>query len=167
MADIGADLLLPGPDEVEETLGMLVGKSVTTKRIANPQTASFKGSVSIYTFDDESVGAAIFCEIGLTNSLGAAMMMIPAGAAEDATDEGEIPNNLLENFKEVANVLTAIMNDKRTHAKRVKLSKVLVAPDELNDDILPLLKSPARVASFDAFIPGGYPGGEIRFCLAL
>ncbi|MDA8196393.1 MAG: hypothetical protein M0019_04145 [Actinomycetota bacterium] len=166
MADVGADLLLPGPDEVEETLGMLVGKSVTTKRIASPQVASFKGSVSIYTFDDEAVGAVIFCELGLTNSLGAAMVMIPAGAAEDATDEGEIPNNLLENFKEVANVLTAVMNDKRTHAKRVKLSKVLVAPDALDDETLSLLKSPARVGAFDVFIPGGYPGGEIRFCLA-
>lgn len=165
MSDQGANLKLPNPNDVEETLGMLVGKSVTAKRIVTPGKLPGVGTVSIYTFDDDEVGAAVFCELGLTNSLGASMMMIPAGAAEDATDEGEIPKNLLENFHEVANVITSLLNDRRSHAKRVKLDRVVVLPEELDGETSSLIASPGRIASYDVFIPGGYPGGELRFCL--
>ena len=163
MTENGADLILPDPDQIEEVLEMLVGKSITVNRLTTPINNLSSGTYSVYDFEDGETGAVVYCSLGLSNALGAAIMMIPAGAAEDATDEGEIPKNLFDNFSEVANVMTSLMNDKRAHAKRVLLESVYVDFAELPDPAREVFEKASRVASFKVGISGGYPGGDIKF----
>lgn len=163
MTEQGADLIVPGPDHIEEILEMLVGKSIEVKRSPGAVKALSQGTFSVYNYEDGKVGAVIFCSLGLTNSLGAAIMMIPSGAAEDATDEGEMPKNLFDNYCEVANVMTSLMNDKRSHAKRVILADVYAEFDNVPDEARAIFEDSTHTASFQVSIAGGYPGGELYF----
>ncbi len=163
MSEQGAELIVPNPDQVEEVLEMLVGKSISVKRTQNSFSGLSAGTYSVYNFEDGENGAVVYCSLGLTNALGAAIMMIPPGAAEDATDEGEIPKNLFDNYSEVANVMTSMLNDKRSHAKRVLLDAVYQSVDDLPENAKHTFETSTRTASFEVGISGGYPGGDLKF----
>jgi hypothetical protein len=71
-------------------------------------------------------------DLSLAANVGAALGLIPAGAAEDSIDEKTLFPNLAENVFEMCNVLTSLLN--REGAPHVKLYQVIYPGMSLPND---------------------------------
>jgi len=80
-------------------------------------------TVAIYADNGGHIHGVIGMELALAANVGAALGLIPAGAAEDSIDEKTLFPNLAENVGEFYNVLTSLLN--REGAPHVKLYQVV------------------------------------------
>ncbi len=97
---------LPDPQAIVHTLQDLFGKGIEWKKGA-PPPASTKLFVATYVDDKGDVAAVCLCDIALAATSGAALVLIPAGAAADATRRGVLDPEMLDNFREVLNILAS------------------------------------------------------------
>jgi hypothetical protein len=61
--------------------------------------------------DHNAVQRVLVCELALANSMGAAMSMIPAGVANDATKAGIVAENIQGNLGEVLNICVNLFTE--------------------------------------------------------
>jgi hypothetical protein len=71
-------------------------------------------------------------QLALAANVGAALGLIPPGAAEDSIEEKKLFPNLAENVFELCNVLTSLLN--REGAPHVKLAEVVYPGMTLPND---------------------------------
>jgi hypothetical protein len=111
--------------------------------------------VAVYTgAGDEPVGLLV-CSVQAAAYLGAALSLLPKPVAEDAIKKGALDDNLLENFREVANICSSLFAEQagaRVHLQAV-VNKV-VAPIAAYKV---LFASPNR-ADVTLEVPGYGPG---------
>ena len=62
------------------------------------------GALATYVDGTGEVRGQILCDLEAGAKLGAALVQIPMGAVDDAVESKSIPDNLLENLKEVLNI---------------------------------------------------------------
>jgi hypothetical protein len=89
-------------------------------------------TVAIYTDNQQQIYGVVGMELSLAANVGAALGLIPAGAAEDSIDEKTLFPNLAENVFEMCNVLTSLLN--REGAPHVKLYQVIYPGMSLPND---------------------------------
>jgi hypothetical protein len=89
-------------------------------------------TVAIYTDNAQQIYGVVGMDLSLAANVGAALGLIPAGAAEDSIDEKTLFPNLAENVFELCNVLTSLLN--REGAPHVKLHQVIYPGVSLPDD---------------------------------
>lgn len=90
---------------VEETgkfFSDLFGLSFTAKE--ETLTCDKFGALATYVDGEGAVKSRILLDLQGAAILGAALTQVPMGAAEDAVDAGELPDNLRENVEEVLNI---------------------------------------------------------------
>ena len=115
------------------TLGCLfeleaeVSEVSTPEKIGDPRVAA--------TFNDDlgTCRFAVVCELSLANSLGASLTMIPPGGAEDATEAGEVPENIAENLHEVMNICSSIFANQCN--ERIVLDQVALPGSPQADEL--------------------------------
>jgi hypothetical protein len=151
---------VPRPDDVEEVLSALLGKSVAAKRLPPGQTVNGAGIVGGYLDDAGVVRAVIWTERQLVTAAGGALSMIPPGAVEDANDEGVIPENMFDNYREILNIFASLFNDKRQRAEHVRLKEV-TSTDALPESFVGLLESDAKRLDIAVSVAGGYGGAGL------
>ena len=95
------------PDAVCKHLASLLGVPV---KLTAAKPTDLKGPVAIATMHDEagSLCYLMHCDLAGAASTGAALSRIPMGAVQDAIKKGVIEEGLLENFREVANIMTVL-----------------------------------------------------------
>jgi|SRR5579871_322884 len=101
------DLLL---NQLKVLLEGLLARSVTVRKPlakAPPAPVSVHGS---YRGDDGKIRAFCVCDLPLAASAGAALGLFPLGSANEAIAARELPEALLENFREVLNVCSRLVN---------------------------------------------------------
>ena len=99
------------PKAAGELLSSLVGNDVTV----TPAKGAASGANTFqvwYLDDDDTPVCSAIAELGLAHGGGAAIAMIPAGRAQDATKAGTPDPDLLANFREVLNVLARPLNER-------------------------------------------------------
>lgn len=93
------------PDAIRLLVGGLIGKQVPA-RVATPvgPSPATPMAIAVYVTDRNELGGLVFCDVPLAASLGAALILLPPNATQDAVKANKVPDNLAENCREVLNV---------------------------------------------------------------
>jgi hypothetical protein len=116
--------VLPASLAVRNLFEDLLGRDVNVSP-GDPMTADDlpTATVAIYHDSVQQVYGVLGLQLSLAAHVGAALGLLPPGAAEDSIDEKKLFPNLAENVFELCNVLTSLLN--REGAPHVKLSQVV------------------------------------------
>ncbi|AGL21232.1 hypothetical protein [Actinoplanes sp. N902-109] len=111
----------------------LLGRDVNVAP-GDPMTADDlpTGVFALYTDTSQQLYAVLGMTLPLAANAGAALGLLPAGAAEDSIDEKTLFPNLAENVFELCNVLTSLLN--REGAPHIKLYQVITPGQSLPND---------------------------------
>jgi hypothetical protein len=125
--------VIPGSLAVRNLFEDLLGRDVNVNP-GDPLTADDlpTATVAIYTDGAQQIHSVVGMQLSLAANLGAALGLLPAGAAEDSIDEKQLFPNLAENVFEMCNVLTSLLN--REGAPHVKLYQVIYPGMSLPND---------------------------------
>jgi hypothetical protein len=129
---------LPPAELVGRLIAGLIGRSVTVDKVPPPNLDLTEPmTVAAYVRDSGLIGAVAVSDLALTAQLGAALAMVPAGVANEAIELGALPDDLVENHREIVNVAARLFN--RANLPHVKLRDVDVTPTTLPGDVNGLL----------------------------
>jgi hypothetical protein len=125
--------VLPGSLTVRNLFEDLLGRDCNVAP-GDPITADDlpTATVAIYTDGQQQIYGVLGMQLGLAANAGAALGLLPAGAAEDSIDEKKLSPALSENVFELCNVLTSLLN--REGGPHVKLYQVIYPGMPLPND---------------------------------
>ena len=125
--------VLPGSLTVRNLFEDLLGRDCNVTSGA-PITADDlpTATVAIYTDSLQQIYGVLGMQLSLAANAGAALGLLPAGAAEDSVDEKRLSPALAENVFELCNVLTSLLN--RDGGPHVKLYQVIYPGMPLPND---------------------------------
>ena len=111
----------------------LLGRDVNVSP-GDPMTAADLPTavIAVYADTSQQLYAVLGMQLSLAANAGAALGLLPAGAAEDSIEEKKLFPNLAENVFELCNVLTSLLN--REGAPHVKLYQVIYPGMDLPND---------------------------------
>lgn len=134
--------VIPASLAVRNLFEDLLGREVTVAPGAPMERADLATSVVAIFTERGQLSAVLGMDLPLAANAGAALGLLPAGAAEDAIDDKSLPPNIAENVAELCNVLTSLLN--REGAPHVKLHQVVVPGGKLPSDAAALLLALGR-----------------------
>ena len=105
--------------------------------------------IAVYRDNEGAIRRLLVCDLGFSNSAGAALSAIPAAAANKATLAGRLADNVLDNLSEVMNVAVNLFIE--SFGARLELGLVARLTDH-TPETLAALKSDQRV-KIDVAIP--------------
>src|SRR3954453_9896404 len=125
--------VIPGSLTVRNLFEDLLGRDCNVAT-GDPITADDlpTATVAIYTDNSQQIHGVLGMTLPLAANVGAALGLLPPGAAEDSIDEKTLFPNLAENVFELCNVLTSLLN--REGAPHVKLYQVIYPGMDLPND---------------------------------
>ncbi|MEU7903128.1 hypothetical protein [Actinoplanes sp. NPDC049118] len=125
--------VIPASIAVRNLFEDLLGRDVNVSP-GDPMTGEDlpTGVIAIYTDTSQQLYAVLGLQLALAANAGAALGLLPVGAAEDSIEEGKLFPNLAENVFELCNVLTSLLN--REGAPHVKLYQVIYPGMDLPND---------------------------------
>lgn len=151
-------VVLPHPKDVRDMFSGLLGRAVDVAP-GTPvvPTDAARVAVGVYVEDTLHLAAVISADLPLAAFAGAALGLIPKGAAEDAVDEGCLPDAMWENFAELLNIGASLLNhDGAPHVRLYGLHH----PDELpTPDVGELLRGLGHRLDLVVKIAGYGSGG--------
>ena len=111
----------------------LLGRDVNVSP-GDPMTAADLPTavIAVYADTSQQLYAVLGMQLSLAANAGAALGLLPAGAAEDSIEEKKLFPNLAENVFELCNVLTSLLN--REGAPHVKLYQVIYPGMDIPND---------------------------------
>jgi hypothetical protein len=103
---------MPVPERVGEFLSDLVGRSVIAESRAELDLDAEDAVLysAVFIDDDGDVAGACVADLDFAAYSGASLAMIPKPVAAESIAAGELSETLSENFHEVANIVTALLN---------------------------------------------------------
>jgi len=125
--------VLPAALAVRNLFEDLLGRDVNVAQ-GDPMTAADlpTGVIAVYTDTAQQLYGVLGMQLQLAANVGAALGLLPPGAAEDSIEEKKLFPNLAENVFELCNVLTSLLN--REGAPHVKLYQVIYPGMNLPND---------------------------------
>lgn len=117
---------LPTASQLNETLDMIVGNEVSVKEEGS---LDLKGAshFAVYVNKQDETVAYAMCDLPIAAALGAALSMVPPGAAEDMVAEKQLTDAATANLYEVMNIFSALYMDDGTD--HLRLTQVKGAND--------------------------------------
>ena len=140
MSDVS---VLPGSLAVRNLFEDLLGREVIVSPgdpLSAPEVAT--ATVAIFTDAGQKIYACMGMQLSLAANAGAALGLLPAGAAEDSIDEKQLFPNLAENVGELCNIFTSLLN--KEGAPHVKLYQVIYPGMDLPADARAVLLALGR-----------------------
>ena len=150
---------LPPAELVGKLLVGLIGRPVAVDRL--PAAALDLGlptAVAAYVQDNGMMAAVIVSDLALAASGGAALALIPPGAAEDAVESGGLPDSLAENYREIVNVAARLFN--RPNTPHVRLREMHATPEMLPVEVSNMIAGATERLFVEVAIEG-YPLGRM------
>ena len=148
---------MPAPEVVRDFFGDLIGKGVSVDKRdeidLDDDDDERVWMSGVFVEDDGTVGGAIVADLALASYGGAALAMVPKPVADESIKDGELSEGLAENFYEVANILTAMLNGPSVPHLKIR-ELVPGVPDDVRD----LIIRAAGRRSFDLTITDYGPG---------
>ena len=151
---------MPVPESVRDMIGDLVGRPVEVDKRRAPLDLDDEASpiqTAAYVDAHDTVIGACIADLPLAATVGAALAMMPAAVAEDAVRAGVLDEGLADNWHEVANVLTRLLN-----GPCVAHLRIAATTAGLPDDVRALTTRATSARHFAVTVMG-YPGGSISF----
>lgn len=152
---------LPNVGAVEHLLVDLLARPVKCSLVTKPLPLP-PGFYATFRDDTNVIRALAFSDRPFAAFTGAALALIPRGAADDAIRKGVIPPNLLENHSEIVNVASALLNQLNPHTHHVRLGSLHDQPTALPPEARTMLAKPASRLDLAAEI-SGYGTGRFSF----
>jgi len=158
---VAARFPAPIKEDVSELLAELLGRTILVDKIDVLVLQEDEPAVvAEYVTDDGSVGAVCIVDGPLALRCGAALSMVPSSVADEAVERAELPDQLLENWKEVANIFATLLNGPRT--PHLRLQAIHPLPGEVPQPVEALLRAPEFRRDFELRIEDY---GKGRFAL--
>jgi hypothetical protein len=157
-----ANRRMPLPEDVRDTFKGLLGKPVAaSKRAPAPFDLTERAYVTgLYVNDDDELIGACVTDLALAASAGAALAMIPVVVARESVRAGRLDAGLHENYHEVANILSAMLNG--PELPHLRLSELV---NGVPDEVVALAEEAAGHRHYDVTIVG-YDGGVLALIAA-
>lgn len=158
------EITFPIQEGVRDLLSDLLGTGVAVGK-ASPlvfEEEDSKGVIGEFINDDGQSVVLCIADLKFACYVGAALSMIPAAAANESIKRNDLPQNLLENYSEVLNVMSRLVNSSTT--PHLRLGKVHTVPGNLPEAILTVMESPSLRRDFVATI-SGYGSGNVSLLL--
>jgi hypothetical protein len=163
-AEAGPSHRIPQPEDIRESLGMMLGRKVTVREVSRtPPEGAIPVAVGLYVDDTEAVAGCCWVDLPLGAMLGAAMSMVPQSTAEECLTSGVLPEEFQDNLHEVLNIASALLNDDASSHVRIRPLELLETG--LAEDTLGLLADP-RTAGYFSVDVADYGTGLLSFTLA-
>src|SRR3954451_18801270 len=140
--------VIPGSLAVRNLLEDLLGRDVTVSS-GDPLSADDlpTATVAVYTDNAQQIYGVVGMQLTLAANVGAALGLLPAGAAEDSIARKQLLPNLAESVFELCNLLTGLLN--REGAPYVALHQVVFPGMPLPTDARARLLAPGRRLDLD------------------
>jgi hypothetical protein len=103
--------MLPGRKQIKDLFEGLLGRDVAVEEGKPVDIGIPKPVLASYVDDRLRVRAVAVLGFGLAARAGAAIALVPKGAADIAEEDMLMPDNLFENASEICNVLAAPLGD--------------------------------------------------------
>lgn len=151
---------MPIPEDVRDFLGDLLGKpvSVSKKPVTDLSEIDLEEETwvtGLYVNDKNALIGACIADLKLAANAGAALAMISEQVAKESIAAGQLADNLRENFYEVVNIVSALLNG--PSVPHLRLTEMV---DGIPDDVIELSKRAAGNKRYDVTIVG-YDGGTL------
>ena len=148
---------MPIPEEVGEFLTSLLGTGVAVSKTGAPDLDDEpeRWFTARYLDDHDRLAGACIADLGLAASAGAAIAMVPAPVAKESIDTGALAEGLEENFYEVANIITRLLNG--PSVPHLRITELVAGVPE---DLRALVDEAAGKKHYAVTI-NGYPGGTM------
>lgn len=146
---------MPRPVAVGDFLQDLLGKATTVDKRDELDLDNGDYVSGVFVEDDGTVGGACITDISLASFAGAALAMIPPAVAMESINRGELDEGLRENFHEVANISTALLNG--PSVPHLKIKELVPG---ITDEVRDLVIKAAGRSTFNVTI-ADYGGGAL------
>ena len=103
--------MIPDRKSIKDLFEGLLGRDVTITEGKPVDIGIPKPVIAAYADDAQRLRAVAVLSFGLAARAGAAIALVPKGAAEAAEEDRLMPDNLFENATEICNVLAAPFGD--------------------------------------------------------
>jgi hypothetical protein len=155
---------LPIQEDIRDFLVDLLGRGVAVdKGSVLELDADAAAVVADYQTDDGELAAVVVLDGPLACRAGAALVMVPSVVAEESVTANVVPDSLLDNVREIVNIMARQLNGESS--PHVRLRSVHVLPTELPPDTAGLLAEPEARRSFDLTIEG-YGSGKLAMLVS-
>lgn len=151
---------LPIQEMIRDLANDLLGTPTTVVKSREDIATPDVGAVVSYRDDDGATAIAGVFDADLVGVLGGALTMVPTTTLDEARERGELPENVVENFWEVTNILASMLN--RPDSPHVVQADRHRSFDEVGDDLRAVIDGAAKVRRFRVEVDG-YGSG----CMAL
>jgi hypothetical protein len=141
---------IPIQESVRDFFTDLLGRGVAAAK-RDAVTAEDPLIVGRYLDDEGELAALLVSDIEFAAFAGAALAMIPKVVAAEAISAGALSDTLFENFREVVNVFSGVLNAPTTPHL---VLKALERHPEDTEDLVDLMDAPRRRRDFDVTIEG-------------
>jgi hypothetical protein len=153
---------LPIQEAIRDLTGDLLGRGTAVDKVRQPLEPDEVAVVAGYRDGEGVLQAVVAVDRQLVPILGGSLVMIPEVVIKEHLKKQEMPDNLVENFWEVANIMASLLN--RTGGAHVALRDREMGT-EVGEEIRALLAAPKRQRWF-AITVQGYGTGRIGFAAA-
>ncbi|WP_420452488.1 hypothetical protein [Ilumatobacter sp.] len=148
---------MPAAEAVREFLSELLAKTVEAAKVDELDLEQHGDAVvsSVLIDDTDAPAGLILSDLAFAAHAGASLIMLPAATALDAVEAGELTETLRENYHEVANIMTGLLN-----GPSVAHVRIGEHADGLSSDARDVVMKAAGRRTYDVSIPG-YGDGRI------
>jgi hypothetical protein len=152
---------MPIPEVIRDFMGDLLGKAVSVAKrkpvdfVAVDPAADDVFVTGRYLDDTGRLAGACVSDLALATSVGAALAMISPEVAKESVKAGALNESLRENYYEVLNIMSALLNG--PSVRHLKLDDVV---DGVPQDVADLIAVASGLKYYDVTIVG-YTGGRL------
>lgn len=144
---------VPIQEDVRDLLHDLLGRGVAVDKAGLLELEEDEaGAAATYLTEDGGVGGLVLVDGGFVCRVGAALSMVPGVVAEESMKRNEMPDNLLDNAREVLNVFARSLNSAST--PHLRLDDLHTLPGDLPEEVAKVLAAPEYRRDFVAQIEG-------------
>lgn len=162
---MGSEIPIPIQEAVRDLLRDLIGTGVAvdkTDPLIFDDEENTMGVIAEYIDDNDVLTALCLADHNFVCYSGAALSMVPAAAANESIRRKELPDNLLDNYSEVVNIMSRLLNS--STSPHLRLGKVHVVPGVIPESVQEVMKSPSLRRDY-AVTMTGYGSGNISMLL--
>ncbi len=156
---------VPIQEDIRDLLHELLGRGVAADKVGPLELEDdAPHAIAEFVTDDDEVGALCLFDGEFAIRVGAALVMVPPAAAEEAIAKGNDVDQFYEYVQEVVNILSRLLNSASTPHLRLRTVHRLPGED-LPDGVVTLRDRPEYRRDFAVFVDG-YGEGRISLLVA-
>jgi hypothetical protein len=150
---------IPMASEISEILESLFSEKIGVTEGSPVELSDNKPmAIAIFVLDDRAAGNIIIADLDITVYIGSFLAEIPRDQAKNLIDSKELPDNVIENFREVLNILAGIFN--KPDSPHVSLGEVYTSISDIPDEQVAAINKPSQRSDLHISIPD-FGEGEI------